>query len=413
MNDPIVSEKLSKDYAEDIFNQQKKYLSEKQYRIQSEQREILREQKRIEQEEQEQKAQKQKLISLQYQDYIRGLQEKENKTQKEFEEKLIPQNLSLQMNSEQRLRNYHDKIYKLSERADRNKRLFMDYNQKARNDKYYNYLSKRYTLNNKETNSTVAENREMNFQNKLGRNRLNSADDNNANYTNGNNNNKNINEYLRNYGAYKDVFRQYDNYNKLLAEQNLRHKDYMNKQRTIEELKRIEEREKIYNYEKQEKTYENEKKKEYKEYLDRQIKEQFPIKLWKENYNERNFINDNNLFKNRNLYTSAPNFSLIKKSNFVEVNPYNAKRYDLGNSNLRYNTILNPMFNYNYNKYLFPGKITQDYAGINQERERERLIAQKYEQEINNNIANANVDNNINSNYNNQLQIEHIENNTN
>ena len=413
MNDPIVSEKLSKDYAEDIFNQQKKYLSEKQYRIQSEQREILREQKRIEQEEQEQKAQKQKLISLQYQDYIRGLQEKENKTQKEFEEKLIPQNLSLQMNSEQRLRNYHDKIYKLSERADRNKRLFMDYNQKARNDKYYNYLSKRYTLNNKETNSTVAENREMNFQNKLGRNRLNSADDNNANYTNVNNNNKNINEYLRNYGAYKDVFRQYDNYNKLLAEQNLRHKDYMNKQRTIEELKRIEEREKIYNYEKQEKTYENEKKKEYKEYLDRQIKEQFPIKLWKENYNERNFINDNNLFKNRNLYTSAPNFSLIKKSNFVEVNPYNAKRYDLGNSNLRYNTILNPMFNYNYNKYLFPGKITQDYAGINQERERERLIAQKYEQEINNNIANTNVDNNINSNYNNQLQIEHIENNTN
>jgi hypothetical protein len=285
----------------------------------------------------------------------------------------------------------------------------MDYNQKARNDKYYNYLSKRYTLNNKETNSTVAENREMNFQNKLGRNRLNSADDNNINYTQANNNNKNINEYLRNYGAYKDVFRQYDNYNKLLAEQNLRHKDYMNKQRTIEELKRIEEREKIYNYEKQEKTYENEKKKEYKEYLDRQIKEQFPIKLWKENYNEKNFINDNNLFRNKNLYTSAPNFSVIKKSNFVEVNPYNAKRYDLGNSNLRYNTILNPMFNYNYNKYLFPGKITRDYAGINQERERERLIAQKYEQEINNNnVSDNNINSNTNNN-NNQLQIEHIE----
>ena len=107
------------------------------------------------------------------------------------------------------------------------------------------------------------------------------------------------------------------------------------------------------------------------------------------------------------MYTSAPNFSLVKKSNFVEVNPYNAKRYDLGNSNLRYNTILNPMFNYNYNKYLFPGKITRDYAGINQERERERLIAQKYEQEINNN--NNVSDNNINSNNNNQLQIEHIE----
>ena len=165
-NNQIIAEKLSKDYSEDISNQQKRYLSEKQYRIESEQREILPAQKRIEQEEQEQKDRKKKLISLQYKDYIRGLQEKENKTQKEFEEKLIPQNLSLQMNSELRLKNYHDRIYKLSERADRNKRLFIDYNQRARNDKYYNYLSKRYTLNNKETNSTVAENREYNFPNK-------------------------------------------------------------------------------------------------------------------------------------------------------------------------------------------------------------------------------------------------------
>ena len=83
----------------------------------------------------------------------------------------------------------------------------------------------------------------------LGRNRLNSAD----NYINNINNKNNINDYLRNYGAYKDVFKQYDNYNKILAEQNLRNKDYMNKQRTIDELKRIEEREKIYNYEQQEK----------------------------------------------------------------------------------------------------------------------------------------------------------------
>ena len=407
MNNQIIQEKLSKDYSEDILMQQKKYLSEKKNRIESEQREILREQQRIEQEEQEQKERKQKLISLQYKDYIRGLQEKENKTQREFKEKLIPQNLSLQMNSEQRLQNYHDKIYKLSERADRNKRLFLDYNQKARNDKYYNYLSKRYTLNNKETNSTIEENREYNFPNKLGRNRLYSADNHNMNIINNNNNNKNINEYLKNYGAYKDVFKQYDNYNKTLAEQNLRHKDYMNKQRTLEELKRIEEREKIYNYERQEKTYEDERKKEYKEYLDRQIQEQFPIKLWKENYNENNFNENNQLFRNKNLYTSAPNFSIIKKSNFVEVNPYNAKKYDLGNTNLRYNTILNPMFNYNYNKYLFPGKITSDYAGINQERERERIIAQKYEREM---MNKNNLNNYLNDN---QLQIEHIGNNIN
>ena len=405
MSNPNIAEKLSRDYTEDISNHQKNYLSEKKYRIESEQRQILDEQKRIEQEDQEQRERKQKLIQLQYKDYIRGLQEKESKTQKEFEEKLIPQNLSLNMNSEQRLKNYHDRIYKLSERADLNKKLFLDYSQKARNDKYYNYLSKRYTLNNKETNSTVSENREIGFYaNRLPRNRVNSAD----NYLNNNNyntTNKDIKDYVKNYGLYKDVYRQYDNYNKLLAEQNLRHKDYMNKQRTIEELKRIEEREKMDNYEKQEKYEENEKKKEYREYLDRQIREQFPIKLWKENYNEKNFIDNNNFFKDKNLYTSAPNFSIAKKSNFVEVNPYNAKKYDLGSSNLRYNTILNPMFNYNYNKYLFPGKINNSYAGIDSQRERERIR----DENINNEYNNIN-NNNINEYNNNQLEIQHINN---
>ena len=405
MSNPNIAEKLSRDYTEDISNHQKNYLSEKKYRIESEQRQILDEQKRIEQEDQEQRERKQKLIQLQYKDYIRGLQEKESKTQKEFEEKLIPQNLSLNMNSEQRLKNYHDRIYKLSERADLNKKLFLDYSQKARNDKYYNYLSKRYTLNNKETNSTVSENREIGFYaNRLPRNRVNSAD----NYLNNNSyntTNKDVKDYVKNYGLYKDVYRQYDNYNKLLAEQNLRHKDYMNKQRTIEELKRIEEREKMDNYEKQEKYEENEKKKEYREYLDRQIREQFPIKLWKENYNEKNFIDNNNFFKDKNLYTSAPNFSIAKKSNFVEVNPYNAKKYDLGSSNLRYNTILNPMFNYNYNKYLFPGKINNSYAGINSQRERERIR----DENINNEYNNIN-NNNINEYNNNQLEIQHINN---
>ena len=405
MSNPNIAEKLSRDYIEDISNHQKNYLSEKKYRIESEQRQILDEQKRIEQEDQEQRERKQKLIQLQYKDYIRGLQEKESKTQKEFEEKLIPQNLSLNMNSEQRLKNYHDRIYKLSERADLNKKLFLDYSQKARNDKYYNYLSKRYTLNNKETNSTVSENREIGFYaNRLPRNRVNSAD----NYLNNNSyntTNKDVKDYVKNYGLYKDVYRQYDNYNKLLAEQNLRHKDYMNKQRTIEELKRIEEREKMDNYEKQEKYEENEKKKEYREYLDRQIREQFPIKLWKENYNEKNFIDNNNFFKDKNLYTSAPNFSIAKKSNFVEVNPYNAKKYDLGSSNLRYNTILNPMFNYNYNKYLFPGKINNSYAGINSQRERERIR----DENINNEYNNIN-NNNINEYNNNQLEIQHINN---
>ena len=396
-NDDYVREKLSKDYSEDILNQQKKYLTEKQYRIQSEQNELMREQKRIELEDKEQRERRQKLISLQYQDYVHGLQEKENKTQREFEEKLIPLSVSLPMNSEQRLRSYHDRIYKLSDKADRNKKLFMEYNEKTKNNKYYNYLSKRYVLNNKDPNQTLAENKDIPISHKMNKNNIiNNENNDNNNY----NNDNNINFYLKNYGQYKNVFKQYDNYNKILADQNLRNKDYMNKQRTIEELKRIEEREKIYNYEKQEKSYENEKKKEYREYLDRQIKEQFPIKLWKENYNERNFAKNTPFFKDRSLYSSAPHFSLINKSNFVEVNPYNAKNYDLGNSDLKYNPILNPMFNYNYNKYLFPRRMNKDFLTNNNEQRRNINVINNeinYEQ-INDNNNFSDIERN-NNNY--------------
>ena len=56
------------------------------------------------------------------------------------------------MNSDERLKSYHNNVYKLSDKADRNRKLFMEYNEKSKNDKYYNYLSKRYTLNNKESN---------------------------------------------------------------------------------------------------------------------------------------------------------------------------------------------------------------------------------------------------------------------
>ena len=54
MSNDYVKETLSKDYLEDILNQQRKYLSEKQYRIQSEQNELMLEQKRIELEDKEQ-----------------------------------------------------------------------------------------------------------------------------------------------------------------------------------------------------------------------------------------------------------------------------------------------------------------------------------------------------------------------
>ncbi len=65
------------------------------------------------------------------------------------------------MNSDERLKKYHNNIYKLSDKADRNRKLFMEYNEKSKNDLYYNYLSKRYTNNNKEVNKTLPYGKEL------------------------------------------------------------------------------------------------------------------------------------------------------------------------------------------------------------------------------------------------------------
>ena len=125
----------------------------------------------------------------------------------------------------------------------------------------------------------------------------------------------------------------------------------MNNQRTLQEEKRIKEKTIIIKTGK--KYYKNDKKKLYKNFLDMQVNEQMPIKLSKENYYQNNISEVNNSFHNSNLYELIQQYSAINKNRFVEINPYCIKNYDLGKSNLENNPILNPMFNYDYNKCLF------------------------------------------------------------
>ena len=81
------------------------------------------------------------------------------------------------------------------------------------------------------------------------------------------------------------------------------------------------------------------KKFEYRKLLDEQVKTKAKSKLYNENSSK----------KERN---PTPNF--INKNKFVEVNPYNKKKYDLGNSYLKNNPILYPHIQYKFNKYIFP-----------------------------------------------------------
>ena len=367
-NEDYIRKNLSKDYEESLKNHKINYLTERENRIKREQEELYNEQKRIEYEDQMERERKNLLKKLQYREYIKGIQEKENKLQKEFKEKLIPEEVSLPMNSDERLKKYHNNIYKLSDKADRNRKLFMEYNEKSKNDLYYNYLSKRYTLNNKEANKTIPYNRDLPLTQIFRDDINNEAIKDNTNEVNKNrtfNEHNIINEYNNSYNKYKNLYRQYDEYNRALVQQNIRKKEFMNKQREIQEEKRIEESEKLSQLKQQEKYLENEKKKLYKNFLDMQVNEQIPIKLSKENFEQNNIINSqNNNFHNSKLYDSVPQYSAINKSRFVEVNPYCLKNYDLGKSNLESNPILNPMFNYNYNKYLFGQGVSRSMSTI-------------------------------------------------
>ena len=355
-NEAYVRENLAKDYEEELQAQKINYLKERENRIQMEQAELMREKQRIELEDQLEKERKEQIKKLQYQEYLEGMQAKENKLQKEFEEKLIPLGVSLPMNSDERLKSYHNNVYKLSDKADRNRKLFMQYNEKVKNDKYYNYLSKRYTIN-KETNQVIPNNKDIPLSYNNNKNNDIEGFKNQTFNDNSYNNINNLNNYYNNsYNKYKNLYREYNDYNKLLAESNIKKKELLNKQRVLQEEKRVEENQRLSQLEKQEKFFENEKKKLYKDYLDRQVHEQIPIKLSMENYDENNVKNSQTTFKNMKLYDNVPHYSTINKSKFVEVNPYCSKNYDLGKSNLESNPILNPIFNYNYNKYLFGKK---------------------------------------------------------
>ena len=359
-NDDYIRKNLSKDYEESLQAHKLNYLSERENRIKKEQEEILRENERLQYEDELERERKNLLKKLQYNEYIQGIQKRENKLQKEFEEKLIPVEVSLPMNSDERLKNYHNRIYKLSDKADRNRKLFMEYNAKSKNDLFYNYLSKRYTSNNKEANKTIPFSKDLPITQRIKEEAINKTDEVNKNQYAQNQSVNTIQNYS--YNKYKNLYKEYDDYNRSLIAKNLRKKEILNKQRALLEEKRIKENERLSQLKQEEKYIENEKKKLYKNFLDMQVNEQIPIKLSKENYD---LNNSSTSFHDSNLYDTIPQYSTFNKNRLVEVNPYCVKNYDLGKSNLENNPILNPMFNYGYNKYLFnQGGISRSMSTI-------------------------------------------------
>ena len=143
------------------------------------------------------------------------------------------------------------------------------------------------------------------------------------------------------------------NYNLIKANDNIRYKDYILTEKKKMGEERLKEMERIKKLEMEERLYEDEKKKVYKNLLDNQVKVKIPSKIGSLYYSH-DFTDSAVKFKEPALYLTTPQNNFMNRNKLVEINPYSMKKMELGNSNLPHNTILNPVFNYKYNKYLFP-----------------------------------------------------------
>ena len=496
---------------------------EKHDQLRKEMQSNYRFEKALREEEEEENRRKKEIIAREYDEYLKGQEHKHYKMLKNVQDKLEPTLVSLPLNSEERLRKWKEDIERKSEMGEMNGKLYNDFKAKSRATSHYNYLTKRYSLNNKvvpdfpnlntegnenkgnieirsnynslstlnnlnnnnipitpryssddlqyqqqanlnyltkQPENVVNEQQNINvninndnyiqqipndivitkdnnsfdnYQFKSTQNlnstvpndnyiidkntslyrthrNINSSNNINSNYNLYRNNNINLNNsyiiskpmqrsfsnnsfyqgvqnknpqilytsqrgkregtditndnyfdhyYNNTYGSYKEINKQYEDYNKSLVAQNERFKEEMIlRRREQEEIRRLE-RERLARMQQLQKMYDDDLKRQYKQYLDQQVVQQLPRKLMDEGYTkealtENTNTENTNLFQNEYLYVNAPEYNLINKSKFVEVNPYNPKKYDLGETILQNNTILNPAFNYRFNKYIVP-----------------------------------------------------------
>ena len=155
------------------------------------------------------------------------------------------------------------------------------------------------------------------------------------------------------YDEYRAKQQEILNYNISKANDNIRYKDYILTEKKKMGEERLKENKRIKALEMEERMYEDEKKKVYKNLLDNQVKVKIPSKIGSLYYSH-DFTDTAVKFKEPNLYLTTPQNNFMNRNKLVEINPYSMKKMELGNSNLPHNTILNPVFNYKYNKYLFP-----------------------------------------------------------
>lgn len=174
-----------------------------------------------------------------------------------------------------------------------------------------------------------------------------------------------------NYHQYKELNREYSDYNKFLMDSVNSERKNSRLNRILQEGNKNLQRRNLFNkLEMEAKMQASARKKQYRDMLDEQRRGFVVNKLSSENfdidsvninpqyYKEVELSGDGNNEHSKSSDSNgnrmkSPDKSFINRNKFVEVNPFSKKDYYLGDTNMDYNTILHPRIDYKYNKYMF------------------------------------------------------------
>ena len=335
---------LSQSYNEEILRRQRRKYLENELEKKLENQRIKEFNSFIRKKDEEELNHKKELMRIQYHNYLNGIKLQREKDRKLYREYQKPNPIPcLDMsNNEQNLFIIKNKILKNINKIEDHYKIYQNYQKKNNSINLYNQNILKLKGNNNYNNMK----RVYGIKKTI-------SDITNDEIFDKNQKNQEYKDYI-------SMNKNYDEYNeKLMEQKNILKENNINQNMLLEEQKNKESEKYYKQLDYDEKLFEKEKKMCYKKLLDEQIDNE--IMRLKNNQYKEIYPYKYIPFNNQN---NIPSYILLNRKKSIDINPYNLRKYDIGNTNLKYNTILNPKIQFKFNKYIFP-KIKKNASADN------------------------------------------------
>ena len=335
---------LSQSYNEEILRRQRRKYLENELEKKLENQRIKEFNSFIRKKDEEELNHKKELMRIQYHNYLNGIKLQREKDRKLYQEYQKPNPIPyLDMsNNEQNLFIIKNKILKNINKIEDHYKIYQNYQKKNNSINLYKQIISKPKGNNNYNNMK----RVYGIKKTI-------SDITNDEIFDKNQKNQEYKDYI-------SMNKNYDEYNeKLMEQKNILKENKINKNLLLEEQKNKQSEKYYKQLDYDEKLFEKEKKMCYKKLLDEQIDNE--IMRLKNNQYKEIYPYKYIPFNNQN---NIPSYILLNRKKSIDINPYNLRKYDIGNTNLKYNTILNPKIQFKFNKYIFP-KIKKNASADN------------------------------------------------